>query len=406
MKNKKQILLLAAVFGMLFTSCSENEVNTDETSVQSTLKGKSSYTLTTNFSTNSFELNELSTFNSKVENYGIYKEIETQQVLLETSDFEALLNDFSSFYGVNLSGYNLRGVVFYGNEVSINLTDFRNLTLIVLDNDGYAKYISFEKQGSSLVLVENNSQKHSFIMMNYFGYLGSKLNLNNNSMLTIINKKDFGLNVDPQIDVNVQSQNIDKTIINEYEIIPYSYITTGRTYCTMQDCDSTDRGYCSMLPDDTDVECHGGPSLDEQICNNDRGGQHYDHYVLAPSGYKAAMYGIRDGFLMQTEKGKEYVDFYYKLSFCFHYLNIYDSKRDSMIDLINKMRSKSLVFMMADSDDVIVTEAEYTYLKGRINEFKVLTSNEEYRYIFNKMDSDLDYLKNKTKTQLQNYFND
>lgn len=55
---------------------------TDETSVQSTLKGKTSYALTTNFSSNSIELNELSTFSSKVENYGIYKEIETQQVLL------------------------------------------------------------------------------------------------------------------------------------------------------------------------------------------------------------------------------------------------------------------------------------------------------------------------------------
>lgn len=62
--------------------------------------------------------------------------------------------------------------------------------------------------------------------------------------------------------------------------------------------------------------------------------------------------------------------------------------------------------MMAGSSDVIISNADYTYLKGRITEFKTLSSNEEYRYIFNKMENDLDYLKNKTKAQIQNYFND
>lgn len=389
---------------MLFSSCNENEVTTDETNVQSTLGAKGSYNLTTKFSSKTIEINELSTFNSKVENYGIYKDIETQQVLLEETDFEALLNDFSSFYGVNLSSYNLRGVVFYGNEVSVNLTDFRNLTLIVLDNDGYAKYISYEKQGNSLVLVENNAQKHSFIMMNYFGYLGSKLNLDNNSMLTIINKKDFGLTVDSQIAVNIQAQNIEKTVINEYETIPYSL--NGGHWCTMEDCDSTKRGFCGLdLGGSGKVICGKSDYIEDNECADDDAG-YYDHYVLAPSGYKAAMYAIRDGFLMQTDKGKEYVDFYYKLSYSFKILGLHQSKQESLADLIGKIRSKSLVFMMAGSNDVIISNADYTYLKGRITEFKALSSNEEYRYIFNKMENDLDYLKNKTKAQIQNYFND
>lgn len=404
MKNKKQNLLLAAIFSMLFTSCNQTDVATDETSVQSTLKGKSSYTLTTNFSTNSFELSELSTFNSKVENYGIYKDIETQQVLLGGTDFETLLNDFSSFYDIDLSGYNLRGVVFYGNDVSINLTDFRNFTLIALDNDGYAKYISYEKQGSNLVLVENNAQKHSFIMMNYFGYLGSKLNLNNNSMLTVMNKKDFGLAVDSQIAVNIQPQNIDKTVLNEYEIIPYSYTTTMSSWCNMNDCDTDTRGYCAWEDSERNVICQY--TSDAGACHDDEAGGFYDHVVISPYGYKAAMYAIRDGFLLTTDKGKEYVDYYYKLSFSFKSLGIYQTKEESLIDLTNKIREKSLAFMIAGNSDVIITNAEYTNLKARINEFKVLSTNEEYRYIFNKMDNDLDYLKNKTKEQVQNYFND
>ena len=222
-KVEKKIWCLATIFiSVLFGSCNQNEAMTEGESVKSTMNARNSYTLTTNFSSSNIELNELSTFNSKVENYGIYKDIETQQVILEGIDFETLLNDFSSFYGIDLAEYNLRGIVFYGNDVSINLTDFRNLTLIVLDNDGYAKYISYEKQGSNLVLVENNLQKHSFIMMNYFGYLGSKLSLDNNSMLSIVNKKDFELTIDPQIAINVQPQNLEKTVLNEYETIPYS----------------------------------------------------------------------------------------------------------------------------------------------------------------------------------------
>lgn len=389
---------------MLVGSCSQNDVLNDDTiKEESDLKGKNNYALTTNFSASSFELNELSTFNSKVENYGIYKEIETQQVLLEDSDFETLLDDFSSFYSVDFSGYNLRGIVFYGDNVGIDLTDFRNLTLITLDNDGYAKYISYEKQGSSLVLVENNSQKHSFIMMNYFGYLGSKLSLDNNSMLTVINKKDFGLTVDPQIAINVQSQNIDKTIINEYEIIPYSYQTTMASWCNINDCDTDTRGYCAWNEKKRDVICN---YTDDGPCHDDEAGGRYSQVVIAPSGYKAAMYAIRDGFLMQTDKGKEYVDFYYKLSYSFKALGVYESKAESLIDLTNKIRSKSLSFMIAGESDVIVTNTEYIDLKARINEFKVLSTNEEYRYIFNKMNNDLDYLKDKTKAQAQNYFND
>lgn len=347
----------------------------------------------------------MSTFKSKVENYGVYKEIETQQILLEDIDFEELLNDFSTFYDIDLSGYNLRGVVFYGNDVSINLTDFRNLTLIVLDKEGYAKYISYEKQGGNLVIVENNAQKHSFIMMNYFAYLGSKLSLDNNSMLTVINKKNFGLTIAPQIAINVQEQNIEKTVLNEYETIPYSL--NGGHWCNIDDCDSTKRGFCGPdIQGNGDMICQRSSYVEDNECADDEAGGYYDHYVLAPSGYKAAMYAIRDGFLMQIDKGKEYVNFYYKLSYSFKILGVHESKQESLADLIGRIRSKSLEFIMADSDDVIVTEAEYTYLKGKINEFKVLSDNEEYTYIFNKMENDLDYLKNKTKAQLQNYFND
>lgn len=323
------------------------------------------------------------------------------------NDFETLLEDFSSFYSVDFSGYNLRGIVFYGDNVGIDLADFRNLTLIILDNDGYAKYISYEKQENDLVLVENNAQKHSFIMMNYFGYLGAKLNLNNNSMLTVMNKKDFGLTVDSQIAVNVQAQNIEKTVIDEYETIPYSL--NGGHWCTNEGCDSTSRGFCGPnVEGNGDMICNASSYVEDRECADDELGIQDDYIAPYPTvtGYKAAMYSIRDNFLLTTSKGKEYVDYYYKLSYSFKVLNLYETKGEDLADIMYRVRLKSVQYLIASSDDIILDNEEYNYLKERINEFKVLSSNKEYRYIFNKMDNDLDYLKNKTKAQLQNYFND
>ena len=107
-----------------------------------------------------------------------------------------------------------------------------------------------------------------------------------------------------------------------------------------------------------DMLCQTSSYVEDRECADDEAG-YYDHYVLAPSGYKAAMYAIRDGFLQQTNKGKEYEDFYYKLSYSFKILGIHESNQGSLADLVGNIRLKSLEFIIAGYEDVIITDSEY-----------------------------------------------
>jgi len=405
----KKIALLTTVFlGLTFYSCSNNDSLIEPSENEAPISIKSNNTfLTSGFSSKNIELNELSTFINKVENFGIYKDVSTQQVIIDKDDFYAFLADFKEYYNFNLSENRVRGIIFYGDNVNINLNDFRNVTLITLDEDGYAKFISYEKQNTNLTLMDNNPQRHSFIMMNYLGYLGTSLDLSNSSMLTVINDEDFGLSVDNEIATNLLPQNIDRTVLAEYKIIPYSYTMTATTYCNMNDCDSNARGYCAVTPQSAPhVVCNAVTGSVNDVCVDDEADGRYKDHVIAPYGYKSAMYAIRDNFLLKSEKGKEYVDFYYKISFCFQTLDIYDEKEDELIDLVGKIRSKSLDYLVASDKDIIINNNDYTYLKDMIDDFKTVSDNEEYQYIFNKMESDLNFLKNKTKSELKTYFND
>lgn len=313
------------------------------------------------------------------------------------------MNDLSEFYNINLLTYKIRGVVFYGDNVSIDLNDFRNVTFIVLDDEGYAKYISYKNNTSTLELVENNLQKHTLIMMNYFSYLGAKFNDNNKSMLIVINDKDFGLSIGTQISNNLVKSKIDKTILDEYEVIPVSYQSTMKSYCDISECYSGVSGDCAWDNASRDVICY---EFSNGTCHDDESDEYYNDKVIRPNGYKAAMYSIRDSFLINTLKGKQYIDFYYKLSHVFKVSNLYSSEEKSLIEITNFIRNKSIAFILGNSNDIIISNNDYNELKAYIVKFRTVNANKEYQYILDVLDNDLDFLKNKKKNEIYNYFND
>lgn len=60
--------------------------------------------------------------------------------------------------------------------------------------------------------------------------------------------------------------------------------------------------------------------------------------------------------------------------------------------------------MTAPVQKLIINNTEYSFLSNKMDEFRVLSKNEEQQYIFNKMTADLDLFKNKTR--LENYFDE
>ncbi len=60
--------------------------------------------------------------------------------------------------------------------------------------------------------------------------------------------------------------------------------------------------------------------------------------------------------------------------------------------------------MTAPVQKLIINNTEYSFISNKMDEFRVLSENEEQQYIFNKMTADLDLFKNKTR--LENYFDE
>jgi hypothetical protein len=392
---KKILLKISVIIGLIGSSCSETE-NT-EIGKNDNYRVMPDY-IQTSFSEQQFPLDYLHSGNSIVENFNIYKDIATQYAILEGTVFKSFIEALSSFYNTDLSNYTISGIVFYGDEVSVDLVNFNNLTLIVLDNEGYSKYISYKVNGSSLDLVNDNPQKHSFVMLNYFGYLGNTLNISNTSLLTVFNSDD-NITVSPTIIDNIKPENIELTVLNEYPIIPYSY--RGGHFCTMEECDSTSRGFCG--PDNKrEIVCQGSSYVEDNECADDNiGGPHKPNETISESlVYRVAMYSIRDNFLLPTTKGKEYVDYYYKISYVFNIMGIYDQEKEDLEELFTFIRSKAIDFITLGSEAVMIDSTEYSYLENKIQKYKEFSNNEEYQFIFENITDDLAAIKDKTKADI------
>lgn len=61
---------------------------------------------------------------------------------------------------------------------------------------------------------------------------------------------------------------------------------------------------------------------------------------------------------------------------------------------------------MGNSNDIIISNNDYNELKAYIVKFRTVNANKEYQYILDVLDNDLDFLKNKKKNEIYNYFND
>jgi len=61
---------------------------------------------------------------------------------------------------------------------------------------------------------------------------------------------------------------------------------------------------------------------------------------------------------------------------------------------------------LGNSNDIIISNNDYNELKAYIVKFRTVNANKEYQYILDVLDNDLDFLKNKKKNEIYNYFND
>src|SRR5690606_16417560 len=193
--------------------------------------------------------------------------------------------------------------------------EFNNFTLIISDNEGFYKFLSYNVNGNSLTLIDDDSQKHSFIMLNYFGFLGHQLNSSNNSLLVVFNSDTLDIEVSQTLKDNIKPENLELTALNEYSVIPYSY--RGGHFC--DECEANSRGFCAWNDGDKGIICNPSSYVEDNECAD-------DEQTIKDANARIAMYTIRDNFLLPTTKGKEYVDYYYKISYAFKIMGIYEQE--------------------------------------------------------------------------------
>ena len=113
---------------------------------------------------------------------------------------------------------------------------------------------------------------------------------------------------------------------------------------------------------------------------------------------------IRDNYMVKTEKGKEYIDYYDKMtqvSEAFDVINVSNAYEHLIVaqELMGVM--KTLV-SGKKSEIVIDNEAKENYLK-LINDYRKVTKNKEFQSMLNIFENDVKNLTSKNKESVMNY---
>lgn len=387
---------IAFIF-IAINSCSDNpDLNTkqQELSIQ---KAEFSY-LNLKYSEEMYPFFSQSNMLNSFNNFNVKKTVSHTNRSMAKEAFERLINDLNDYYNLNLDLSNTVGIVSYSNVSNTEeLNNFTNIVVIKRNLDNLLEFLEYSNTNDILTQLEHNQKTYSFIPFNYLGYLGHKLNKDNVSISSIF-KATQSLNNTTQ-NPNLTPSNIELTYINEFPIIPYS--KDGGHFCKKSECDSTSRGFCGIVvgSGNEDPICNPSGYVEDNECADD------DESLepaksLAGTNYKDKMYLIRDTFLANSEIGSKYINYYYKLSYIFKVVGIYDSHPEEVNEIMNFIRSKSVLFVTSNQNTIMITQSEYSFLIDKINDFKTYTDNEEYHFIMDDLADDLLLLKLKTKSQI------
>jgi hypothetical protein len=281
-------------------------------------------------------------------------------------DFNGLVEEIFTNFDLPYKDNEYRSITFYGENLNLNIGENITGFSIVSYTPKGLKLETYKINDGQLAFSKDESKQfgNSFIG-EILGYYGHKVDNNNNSFVTIHNSAPVA-----KIYKSGFRYAGDLAILDSYPVI-FTYEAARGHYCKRDECNSTNNGFCqhevssgSTCEPSSYVE-DGGP-----ICpRSDEGETPADGEVqpMDPSLQARAMsalYDIRDNILRSTTKGDQYIDFYYKLGFVFRATDAYAKNRSEMRDLFHFIDVKSLEFVAAGNNDVIINTTEANYLKG------------------------------------------
>ncbi|QEE49617.1 hypothetical protein FUA48_08485 [Flavobacterium alkalisoli] len=398
LKNFKPILLAISI-AVLSTNCTESNDTTDSTTELSSFANLK-------ILGQPYDYYNHATGNAKLKYFNDEKSI-TANSLIINEKFELIVEDLIASYNFTTTDLSkITSIAFYGHNLNFSLQKENITGFTLLKNiDGNFITETYQVKDSKAISAENLTKIHKQrIFSEVFGYISNEINEENDSFFLVnrpIEQQTIKLkNVEEEEDYS-----FELSLLDQYPII-YTNEAASKHYCTLTECDSEKVGFCTHVTDTEDSYCGKSSYIDD--CPDEEGGtdpgpEEEDDYTFVQNA-RAAMYSIRDNIFSSSTKGQQYIDFYYKIGHVWKVTGTYNTNTADIQQLMDFIRRKSLYFLAAGSNDVIINTSEANYLRSKINTYKNVHSNAEYQYIFTTLDNDLNTFEGKTKADLLSIF--
>lgn len=397
LKNFKPILLAISI-AVLSTNCAESTDTSDSTELNSLANLK--------ILEKPYDYYNHSSGNASLKFFDDEKTI-TANSLIINENFEQIVENLITSYNFTTNEQSkITSIAFYGHDLNFSLSKENITGFTLLKNiDGDFITETYEIKNSKALYVENLTKSHKQrIFSEVFGYISDEINEVNNSFF-LVSKAMNHETVRLKGAEEEEDYSFELSLLDQYPII-YTNEAASKHYCKLTECGSEKVGFCTHVTDTQDSYC--GKSSYITDCPDDEGGdqpgpEEEDDYTFVQSA-RAAMYSIRDNIFSSSTKGKQYIDFYYKIGHVWEVTGTYKAHTTDIKELMDFVRRKSLYFLAASSNDVIINSSEANYLRTKIETYKKVHTNAEYQYIFTTLDNDLTSFEGKTKTDLLTIF--
>lgn len=302
-----------------------------------------------------------------------------------------------------VKGENYRSIVFYGKNLGLQVD--KNITgFSILKNKGNRLLHNQYKIENGKAVLISSSDCSKIIFLQPLAALVCKISTVNNSYLMVSNSEMSNSN---SLQKGSEDFSFDQAVLEQYPFILTQEIMSTH-YCDASVCNSSSTGLCNSR-EDGQVYCGVSAYItDGPFCPKDEheGVEPQDDQIqesVAQKQGRQAMYKIRDEILSLSTKGKQYIDFYYKLGYVFKVTETYTNKKAEMTEIMDFIDNKAAFFSSASLSDVIYNQTEADTIKTLIISFKTVTSNIEYQQILSTLNTDLNNLTGKTKSDILLY---
>lgn len=331
----------------------------------------------------------------KLEKFNIDKSINSN-ILTLNAEFKEMSKNILKFYNLEILGNEqFRSITFYGkdNNFTIN-NNISGFSILKSSKIGFYQEMYKIENGKAILQKEFTRDYHYGIFIETFGYFSYKLNRENNYFLTILNSEYSNSTLKAKF--SKADYQVELAYLEQFPIIITPEISSS-SKCSMSGCSSNASGICGVNGGE-DVVCN--PETKKMCAEEDS--EEAGAVSEIREQARVAMYDIRDNTLSLTSKGKEYIDYYYKLSYVLRITGMYEDKLSDMEEIMRFIHEKSLLFVSGVSG-VIINSSDAAYIKSKIAAYKNLTSNPEYKSILDVIETDVTNLTNKSRADILLY---